>query len=610
MVSRRNFVSIVILLLIMIFMFMFSVVLKQRLNDYGTNSYAEDMEEVQRFRQEHDALNRKFEQEATIITEEDKNQQLRDHRVLFLSNEGNSDVAETVKAWCLYEKHPLMTLSTFKGMEDEELDGLPGIIVVDGLSFNWDQEVNTLYALAANGACVIFARMPAPGVVAKNARLRSLTGIKDIYSENIAIDGVRLFPGFFVGNEESYQDSPENAGRQDLDLMIPWYVTGEGSKTYMMGIVNDRTRKSEYLPALVWRFTCGMGQVFCINGEYVTRDTGIGFLTACLADRDSYDLYPIINAQNVVLASYGGFCDENGEALNEIYDQRQIALFRDIVWPSLVSMEEKTGAKMTLMASPQLDYTDDKEPVKGQLIYYLRLLNEGYGEAGISTAQLSSIPLTEKLEKDLTYWRSEALDYALQAAYLEKPEHYNTVKEALPELRTVVVPAQDGMPVSYLDDVVTCQMATSSALHHTFSEDMDLKAYETALGYSNVVLDMAQVSFPEEQDWADFSRNSSRNLITYWKQFSGFDQTTISESDARIRRFLALDYTDYRTDGEIHLHVDHFDKQAFFILKLSVGEIDEVQGAELTDLKHDFYLLHVKEADVVITLKEHKLLIR
>ena len=26
----------------MIFMFMFSVVLKQRLNDYGTNSYAED----------------------------------------------------------------------------------------------------------------------------------------------------------------------------------------------------------------------------------------------------------------------------------------------------------------------------------------------------------------------------------------------------------------------------------------------------------------------------------------------------------------------------------------------------------------------------------------
>lgn len=610
MVSRRNFFSIVVLLLIMIFMFMFSGVLKQELNDYGTNSYVESLEDVQRLRAEHDELTDQMAREARIITAGQTVSETRDKRVAFLSNAPNNDVGQTVKAWCTYAKHPMMTLSTFQGMENEELDGLPGIIVVDGIAVNWEKDARTLFALAANGSCVVFARMPVPSVVADNARLRSMMGIKDIYSENIAIDGVRLFPGFFVGNEESYQETSENEGRQDLDLVIPWYVIGEGSKTYMMGMVNDRTRKSEYLPALVWRYTCGQGKVFCINGDYVTKDTGIGFLTACLAEKDSYDLYPVINAQNLVLASYGGFTDENGDALEEIYDQRQIALFRDIVWPSLVSMEEKTDAKMSMMASLQLDYEDQNEPVKGQLIYYLRLLNEGYGEAGISTEQISSIPLREKMGKDRVYWESEALGYALQSAYLEKNEHYEVVKELLPDLRTVVVPAQDGMPVSYLDDVVTCQMTTSSALKHSFSDDLDLKAYETALGYSNVVLDMAQVSYPEEQDWADFSRNTSRNIITYWKQFSGFDQTTLSESDARIRRFFALDYKDEKKDQEISLHVDNFDQQAFFILKLNVGEIDEVKGAEITNLKHDFYLLSVQEADVTITLKQHKLSIQ
>lgn len=608
MVSKRNFFSIIILLLIMIFMFMFSGVLKQELNDYGVNSYEETPEDVRRLKQENDTLQAQLMQEAKMLYAVDSD--IRDHRVLYLGKNLNSDIAKTVKAWCTYSKRPMVTSSTLRGLKDIETKRLPNIIVIDGEDVSWEFETETLCTMVRDGANVIFARMPLPDNIKGDKKLRQLMGIKDIYSEHIAIDGIRLFPGFFIGNEEAYKADETNADRQDLDLKIPWYVTGEGTKTYMMGMVNDRTRKSEYLPALVWRHTYGDGNVFCLNGDYISKDTGIGFLTACLADSDSYDLYPVINAQNIVLASYGGFSDENGEALNEIYEQRQVALFRDVVWPALVALDEKTGAKISLMAAPQLDYADENEPIQGLLIYYLRLLNEGYGEAGISTRQISNVPLAEKIARDRVYWDAEAKDYKLQSAYLDSAEFYDTVKTYLPDLKTIVIPNEKGMPVRYVDEVVTCQMTTSDAMTHTFSQDIDLKAYETALGYSNVVLDMSEVSYPNTEDWADLSRKTSSNLITYWKQYSGFANTTLSESDERIRRFFALNYTDGKQENRIHLHVERFDESAFFVFKLNSGEIDQVEGANVVDLKHDFYLLEVFQEDVVITLKEHKLFIR
>jgi hypothetical protein len=70
---------------------------------------------------------------------------------------------------------------------------------------------------------------------------------------------------------------------------------------------------------------------------------------------------------------------------------------------------------------------------------------------------------------------------------------------------------------------------------------------------------------------------------------------------------MALDYHDSKKGNEITLHVDGFDEQAFFILKLNRDVIDEVTGAEVTDLKDGFYLLDVSQEDVVITVKERKL---
>ena len=80
---------------------------------------------------------------------------------------------------------------------------LPRIIVVDGMDIDWEYETEALSALANSGACLIIARMPSPDEVKGNTLFRKIAGIKDIYSADIGIDGVRLFPGFFIGQEEA-----------------------------------------------------------------------------------------------------------------------------------------------------------------------------------------------------------------------------------------------------------------------------------------------------------------------------------------------------------------------------------------------------------------------
>ena len=68
-----------------------------------------------------------------------------------------------------------------------------------------------------------------------------------------------------------------------------------------------------------------------------------------------------------------------------------------------------------------------------------------------------------------------------------------------------------------------------------------------------------------------------------------------------------MDYGDHKMGNVITLHVDGFDSEAFFILKLNQGEIDEVTGAEVTDLKNGFFLLDLSQEDVTITVRERKL---
>ena len=57
----------------------------------------------------------------------------------------------------------------------------------------------------------------------------------------------------------------------------------------------------------------------------------------------------------------------------------------------------------------------------------------------------------------------------------------------------------------------------------------------------------------ETDRWQIMQKHFSSNILTYWKNFTGFDSMTLSESNTRIRTFLNLDFSESRTENEITL---------------------------------------------------------
>ena len=160
--------------------------------------------------------------------------------------------------------------------------------------------------------------------------------------------------------------------------------------------------------------------------------------------------------------------------------------------------------------------------------------------------------------------------------------------------------------VSYDTSGLTEQRVTSTGATHTFMDDFRLKSMETALAYSNITLDLYNVTYPEsdEDSWQNLMKKISANVATFWKEYASFAQTSLSESDLRIRRFLALSYEQERKEDTIYVSIQHFEDQAWFMLRLSGEDMDSVKGGSFEKIEDGVYLIEAQEADIAIHVKQ------
>ena len=289
-----------------------------------------------------------------------------------------------------------------------------------------------------------------------------------------------------------------------------------------------------------------------------------------------------------------------------MYAQSASAVYREIIWPSLVALQETTGAKLTCMVSPQFTYDDEQEPDGSEVAYYLKQLKEQDGELGWSATNRSNLSVSEKLTLDKPFWKDYGADYKITSAYLRDGSQKADAVQALKneDVRTVVVSDDDSTSpiISYAGENITQQKVTSAGITHTFSDDLKLRSMETTLGYSNITLDLLSVTYPEtEQDsWEKMLRKLSPNLTTFWKPFEAFTHTTLSESDQRIRRFLAIDYEQERQNNNITVKVDNFDQQAWFVLRLNGETVKSVKGGKSTRIEDGAYLICAEKDTITI----------
>ena len=585
---------------VLLFLFQFSMVLRDRQNTYDVNSNytvkQKDGENVWKNKQIDPAT----------VDKTDRSY------VLFVGD-ASSKMATTVGRWAVYAKWDMAQCRNLEEYQENN-QTLPDMLILESEKYALDDNLKKLEKLEQKGVIIVFGCLEDPKNIEKNAELMDFLGIYKVVSEKTELTGVKLFEGLLLGGEVIYEtpEAEEEKERQDLQLEIPWYQVGSGTKTYMVGLLDqskqEKTVENEDLPTIMWRNGIKRESIFCVVGDYMKDSTALGLLDGMVAEASGYYIYPVVNAQNLSMINFPVFADENNKEMMELYSQSVTGMTRDIMWPSLVSIVEKGGLKMTCFMQPQADYTDGVQPDSRNLVFYLKQMKEQNAEAGLSLQYKNAESLNNKLAQDAEFFRKSGSSYRYGAAFVEE-QNLNTVQEELntemlKDVSTLVCEYTEAEPVvSYYTDEVTLQTVTSDGMNYHYSDDIRMRSIQSALGYTNVMLNMQDIFWPERDTdrWQIMQKHFSSNLLTYWKNFTVFDSTTLSESNTRVRTFLNLDFSQSRSEDEITLQTSQ--AGSWFVLRTHGEEIADIEGGTQTKIEEGAYLICAEDTTVKIQVK-------
>ena len=599
MVSKRKFFSIAIMMFVLFFLFQFSMVVRDKKNVYDKNS----------------SLTEKKADGKNQWTPSDSNSTTvigADISVVFVGNEAG-DMGIAVNRWCTYAKREFISCEAVSRYSVDD-ENLPEMMILESEKYAEGENLSKLEELEKKGVIIVFGCLENVKNIQNNQGLMKFLGIQKVVTDKTHLTGVKLFEGLLLGGEITYitPEDKEEKQRQDLELDVPWYQVGSGTKTYMVGLFDEKTGKNvenEDLPTLIWRNGIDYGSVFAVVGDYMKDSTALGLLDGMRAEALQYTIYPIINAQNLSMVNFPVFADENNTEMLKLYSQSVTGIARDIMWPALISVVEKSDMKMTCFIQPQADYTDDIEPKSGNLEFYLKQMKEQNAEAGISLEYQKLDKAEDKVIKDTEFFENEKINYRFGAAFAKEKDLKGILKDTdsglLGDVGTLVCDYTENQPVvSYYSDSVILQTVTSDGMNYAYSDDIRMRSIQTALGYTNVMLDMYDIFWPERSTdrWEVMQKRFSSNLLTYWKNFECFGSTTLSESNARIRTFLNLAYSQSREDNTITLRTS--EPGSWFILRTHGEEIEEIDGGSQTEIEDGAYLICTEDTTVKIQLKE------
>ena len=293
----------------------------------------------------------------------------------------------------------------------------------------------------------------------------------------------------------------------------------------------------------------------------------------------------------------------------ELYSQSVTGVGRDVIWPTLISIVEHSDLKMTCFIQPKADYKDGIEPDSEFLEFYLKQFKEQSAEAGLSMEYKSADSLEEKVDRDGEFFANADSDYRYGAAFSEERDLTDVLNlseiKLLKDVSTLICEYTEKHPVvSYASDSITLQSVVGDGMHYTYSADLRMRSIQSALGYTNIMLNLQDIFWPqnEKDRWEIMERRFASNLLTYWNKFNCFTATTLSESDRRVRTFLNVDYTESREENVITLNTTKAD--SWFILRTHGEKIEDIEGGSQTKIEKDAYLIHAEDHTVKIQVDE------
>lgn len=599
MLSRRKLFSITLMMFVLFALFMLTWIYRVSVNEYDTNAFAAEEPGIRG----SDAFDPLSADRRADGTENGGGRQA------VLIGRTAAGMGNVVHQWCTYSKRALASFSTLEeylGQSAVRAD----ILCLDPEALDWETDAERLSELTDQNITIIFGGLPEEKTLLSSLELCDLLGIEGSRMlGGVEVEGIYLSSGFLLGGDAVYRaETPEEAERQDLQLEVPWYQLSSQTKVYLAGLTEGEDAGRNTRPPLIWRNTTGRARVFAVQGGYLQDETGLGILEGMMAESSSFDLYPAVNAQNLSVAYYPSFAGENQEDLQRIYSSGMEMVTKNIIWPSLLSISEKSAFQPTCFLTPQFLYQDEMEPKADSLTFYLKQIKDQQGEVGWSAGGLDEISPREKWDRDQAFFSQAGSSYVYTAAFApegETPSLAEAAGEEMPDLRTITgVTPEGGALVSFASEDITFQGVTHSADRYTYSDDLRNRSLQTSLGYTNILMDLRRVLWPEtaEEQWENYSQNTLGNIGTWWKNYEYFDRTTASEADGRVRAFLALDFTATRQDEVIDLRVENRQGTVNFLLRTHDKDVRSVSGGSAYKIEKDAYLITVSEDEAQISL--------
>ncbi len=588
-ISRSNFIVISITMAAILFLFQFSNISARFTSDATINPPRKETVQTTR---------------SDVIKEETLRQP-NTYTTAIIGTEKSVEASMAVE-WCTYLKRSYERFLSLEQYDDNNSQYNQLLIVTKNM-INSEKDVKLLQQAAKEGIHIIITTLPSISRLRSSPRLQKLLGIKKIESGSWNTNGITVFDGFLLGGKTNYTK---------FKKLIPYVRLKSGTKTYITAQLKEQGQKkikNEDLPPVIWRYQYENSFVFAVNWDFFKDHTALGMLTSMYADTEEYFLYPVINAQSVICQNYPYLSNENETDLRKNYYYSASSLCKNVLWPDITSILSATGEKFSGMTAPKLEYSDSNNLVRNDSIDYFFKQNERIqGELGLSGDQVESDSFYDvKLKYDNNVVKAKLPDYSFNVfSPGNMPEdvyrqYLGAEGNMLSDVCTLVLPkeAYNKPIVSFFDKNIVQMLATIDGFSHTSEEDIYQKSLETALGYSAVYLDFKRILYPTDKkdDWTQLSKKLASYLNTYWREYrKGFQQTTVSEADENIRRFLALNYYSYRQEDNINLTITNFDTEASFILMLTNEEIVSVSGGTFKKLEKDRYCVTATDSNLVI----------
>lgn len=609
MISRRKYFGIVLMMGLLFIIFLFSVIVNEEGSFYDINEY------VIENRPSGAERWKAYEEEETVL----------------LFGGQREELKNVVTQWCCYTKRRLEVFPQWEMYETSEANQKPSMVLVDMEGLELSADCRELEEFLEQGIPLVFLNLPKPSEIIASVRLKEILGIDYVASQAVEVEGVQLFDGFFLGGAATYKaETEKEEQRQDLDLTVPWYIMAGGTKTYMIGLMDTEEVKlflglekedgaTGYLPSLIWRNSYKNSMVFAVCGDYMSSMAGLGILNSFCYEMKQYDIYPVVNAQNVLIQNFPNFSGENEEKLLDTYSRTPSMYFQGIMWPSVSALAKLNEYKLTCFFKPQFDYLDGILPNPDEVPFYLQQLRQLDSEAGMALSYKENADFDTMLEEDTVFYESLDSSYQYQTVFAEEADlqvlqKYLQKNRMLQKVVTVSSEYNAAQPLfDYITDSVTLQRTTGNAEEHSYMDDFTVRGIETALLYSNILVDLHNAVWPqgEDDEWQNLYDSMASNVRTYWSAYRNLEQTTLSESDFRIRTLLNLDYSHEREGNTVTLRVKQGENETFFMLRTHEEKIVGIRGGKYEKLETGIYLITAKEAVVEIdlgeiTLKEQK----